>query len=141
MATISRYDPFADVDDLLKGFFLRPVRMGAEGESLGQIKLDVREDDNAYTIHADIPGAKKEDVKISLDGNMVSISAEVKNTREQKQGEKVVRSERYSGTVSRAFSLGSDVDEAHCNATYTDGVLELVLPKKSGGRVKQIKID
>jgi len=71
----------------------------------------------------------------------VSISTEVKKTREQKEGEKVIRSERYFGTVSRSFTLGTDVDEAQCNATYKDGVLELVLPKKSGGRVRQIKID
>ena len=141
MANVSRYDPFADVDDFFKGFFLRPVRMSAEGATLGQVKVDVSEDDKAYTIHAEIPGAKKEDVKVAVDGNVVSISAEVKNTREQKQGEKVIRSERYYGTVSRSFTLGTEVDEAQCNAAYKDGVLELVLPKKSGARVKQIKID
>jgi HSP20 family protein len=141
MANITRYDPFADVDDLFKGFFLRPVRFGGEAASLGQIKVDVSEDDKAYTIHAEVPGAKKDDVKVSIDGNVVSISAEVKKSREQKEGEKVIRSERYYGTASRSFTLASDVDEAQCNATYKDGVLELVLPKKSGGRVKQIKID
>jgi len=141
MANITRYDPFADVDDFFKGFFLRPVRFGGENVSLGQVKVDVSEDDKAYTVHAEVPGAKKDDVKVSIDGNVVSISAEVKKTREQKDGEKVVRSERYYGTVSRSFTLDSDVDEAQCNASYKDGVLELVLPKKSGGRVKQIKID
>jgi HSP20 family protein len=141
MANVTRYDPFADVDDFFKGFFLRPVRFGGESVSLGQVKVDVSEDDKAYTIHAEVPGAKKEDVKVSIDGNVVSISAEVKNSRVQKEGEKVVRSERYFGTVSRSFTLGSDVDEAQTNATYKDGVLELVLPKKSGGRIKQIKID
>ena len=142
MANITRYDPFADVDDFFKGFFLRPVRMGGgEGLSLGQVKVDVSEDDKAYTIHAEVPGVKKDDVKVSIDGNVVSISAEVKKTREQKEGEQVIRSERYYGTVSRSFTLGSDVDEAQANATYKDGVLELVLPKKSGGRVRQIKIE
>ncbi|RPI47473.1 MAG: Hsp20/alpha crystallin family protein [Betaproteobacteria bacterium] len=142
MANITRYDPFADFDDLFKGFFLRPVRIGAgEGAGLGQVKVDVSEDDKAYTVHAEVPGASKDDVKVSIDGNVVSISAEVKKTREQKEGEKVIRSERYFGTVSRSFTLGTDVDEAQCNATYKDGVLQLVLPKKSGGRVRQIKID
>lgn len=141
MANVTRYDPFADADDFFKGFFLRPIRMGVgEGASLGQPKVDVSEDDKAYTVHAEVPGAKKEDIKVSIDGNVVSISAEVKKTREQKDGEKVVRSERYYGTVSRSFSLAADVDEAQCAASYKDGVLELVLPKKSGGRVRQISI-
>ena len=142
MANITRYDPFADMDDFFKGFFLRPVRMGVgEGASLGQVKVDVSENDKSYTVHAELPGAKKEDVKVSIDGNVVSIGAEVKQSREQKEGEKVIRSERYYGTVSRSFTLGSDVDEAQCTASYKDGVLELVLPKKAGGRVRQIKID
>ncbi len=141
MANITRYDPFADVDDFFKGFFLRPVRFGGENVSLGQVKVDVTEDEKAYTIHAEVPGAKKEDVKVSIDGNVVSISAEVKKSHEQKDCEKVVRNERYYGQVSRTFTLDSDVDEAQCNATYKDGVLELVLPKKSGGRVKQIRVN
>lgn len=143
MANVTRYDPFADVDDFFKGFFLRPVRMdmtAGEGAALGQVKVDVSEDDKAYTVHAEIPGAKKEDIKVSIDGGIVSISAEVKKTREQKDGEKVIRSERYYGTVSRSFSLNADVDEGQCAATYKDGVLELVLPKKSGGRTRQISI-
>lgn len=143
MANISRYDPFADMDDLFKGFFLRPVRVGAapgEQGSLGAVKIDVSEGDKSYTVHAEIPGAKKEDIKVSVDGNVVSISAEVKNTREQKEGDKVLRSERYYGTVSRSFSLGADVDESQCTAAYKDGVLELVLPKKTGGRTRQISI-
>lgn len=143
MANVTRYDPFADVDDLFKGFFLRPVRMGMSAgdfASLGQLKVDVSEDEKAYTVHAEVPGAKKEDIKVSLDGNLVSISAEVKKTREQKEGEKLIRSERYYGTVARSFSLASDIEEGQCAATYKDGVLELVLPKKSGGSSRQISI-
>jgi HSP20 family protein len=141
MTNVTRYDPFADVDDMFKGFFLRPVRMGmSDAPALGQIKVDVSEDDASITVHAEVPGAKKEDIKVSVDGNVVSISADVRKTREQKEGEKVLRSERYYGTVSRSFSLASDVDEAQCAASYKDGVLELVLPKKTGGRVRQINI-
>lgn len=143
MANVTRYDPFADVDDLFKGFFLRPVRMGLSADdstALGQLKVDVSEDEKTYTVHAEVPGARKEDIKVSLDGNVVSISAEVKKTREQKEGEKVIRSERYYGTVARSFSLASDVEEDQCAASYKDGVLELVLPKKSAGRSRQISI-
>jgi HSP20 family protein len=141
MANITRHDPFAEMDDFFKGFFLRPVRMElGDAPSLGQIKVDVNEDDQFYRIHAEVPGAKKEDIKVSVDGDVVSISAEVKRDAERKEGSRVVRSERYYGTVSRAFSLGGDVDESKCNAKYQDGVLELVLPKKAGGRVRQITV-
>lgn len=141
MANIIRHDPFAEMDDFFKGFFLRPVRMElGETPSLGQVKVDVTEDEKDYRIHAEIPGAKKEDIKVSIDGDMISISAEVKRHAEKKDGERVVRSERYYGTVARTFSLGGEVDESKCNAKYQDGVLELVLPKKAGGRVRQIAI-
>jgi HSP20 family protein len=141
MANIIRHDPFAEMDDFFKGFFLRPVRMElGDAPALGQLKVDVTEDEKGYRVHAEIPGAKKEDIKVSIDGDMISISAEVKRHAEKKDGERVVRSERYYGTVSRTFSLGSDVDESNCNAKYQDGVLELVLPKKAGARIRQIAI-
>ncbi|MCC6534715.1 MAG: Hsp20/alpha crystallin family protein [Burkholderiales bacterium] len=141
MANIQRYDPFADMDDFFKGFFLRPVRFAAaEAPSLGHVKVDVKEDDKAYTVHAEIPGVNKDDIQVSIDGNAVSISAEVKRSHEQKEGEKLVRSERYYGTVARSFTLASDVDEAQASASYKDGVLELVLPKKAGAQARQIKV-
>ena len=141
MANIRRYDPFPDMDDFFRGFFLRPVRVGGGEEAgLDRVKLDVGEDDKAYKIHAELPGVKKEDIKVSIDGNVVSISAEVKRESEQKEGEKVVRSERYYGTLSRAFALEADVDENQCQAKYQDGVLELVLPKKAGARTRQISV-
>lgn len=142
MANITRHDPFSEMDDFFKGFFLRPVRMElADTPTLGQIKVDVSEDENTYRVHAEVPGAKKEDIKVSIDGDVVSISAEVKRNAEQKEGERIVRSERYYGTVSRAFSLGTDIDESKCQAKYQDGVLELVLAKKAGGRARQITVN
>ena len=146
MANISRYDPlslartdpFGDIDDLFKGFFMRPVML--EGQPQMQIKMDVKEDDNAYTVHADIPGVKKEDIQVSIEGNRVSISAETKMEKEEKEGEKVLRSERYSGKVARSFTLASDVDEGKAVAKYTDGVLELTLPKKEGSTAKKLAI-
>jgi len=145
MANITRLDPFAELtrfnpfgDDFFKGFTLRPVFQGIEGEP--QIRLDVSEDDKAYTVKAEIPGVKKEDIKVSVDGNQVSISAEVKKEKEEKEGKKVIRSERYYGSVSRSFSLGQDVDHAAAQAKYSDGVLELTLPKRAGSSVKQLSI-
>jgi HSP20 family protein len=105
-----------------------------------QIKLDVKENDNAYTVHADIPGVKKEDIHVTVEGNMVSISAEKKTEKEEKEGEKVLRSERFIGKVSRSFSLGNDVDESKAQAKYNDGVLELTLPKKAASASKKVAI-
>jgi len=90
-----------------------------------------KEGDKAYTVHAEMPGVKKEDIHVTIDGNTVSISAEVKKDSEEKEGEKVLRSERYYGKVSRSFGLGQEVDEASASAKFNDGVLELVLPKKA----------
>jgi len=100
----------------------------------------VKENENAYTVHADIPGVKKEDIHVTVEGNMVSISAEKKTEKEEKEGDKVMRSERFVGKASRSFSLGSDVDESKAQAKYSDGVLELTLPKKAGSGSKKVAI-
>ncbi len=139
MANILRYNPADDAfDDLFRGFFMRPVRF--EGQPEVQIKMDVSEDDKAYTVHAEIPGVKKEDIHVTIDGNQVAISAEVRNEKEVKEGEKVLRSERYYGKVSRAFTLGQDVDEAAAQAKYNNGVLDLTLPKKKAVSSKKLAI-
>ena len=143
MANVTRFDPFQisnidPFDEVFKGFF-RPVR--AEGAPSVQIRMDVKEDDKAYTVHAEIPGVKKEDIHVTIDGNQVSISAETKQEKEVKEGEKVLRSERYYGKVSRSFSLASDIDEAAAQAKYNDGVLELALPKKTAASSKKLTIN
>ncbi len=145
MANITRYDPFSELarfepfsDDFFRGFALRPFFRGNEIEP--QMRLDVKEDDKAYKVKADIPGVKKEDIKVSVDGNVVSINAEVKQEKEEKEGERVVRSERYYGSVSRSFTLGQEVDQGGAQAKYADGVLELTLPKKTGGAKKTIAV-
>lgn len=139
MANLIRYNPVDDAfDDLFRGFFLRPVRI--EGQPEVQIRMDVKEDDKAYTVHAEIPGVKKDDIHVTIDGDQVAISAEVKNEKEIKEGEKVLRSERYYGKVSRTFTLGQDVDENAAQAKYHDGVLELNLPKKTSAPSKRLAI-
>ena len=146
MANISRYDPFSlsrldpfgDIDDLFKGFFVRPALL--EGQPQMQIKMDVKENGDAYTVHADIPGVKKEDIHVNIEGNQVSISAETKTEKEEKEGEKVLRSERYVGKIARSFTLAHEIDEAKAQAKYSDGVLELTLPKKAAGASKKLVI-
>jgi HSP20 family protein len=145
MANITRYDPFGDVtrfnpfrdiDDIFKGLWVRPFLKQIEPE----IKLDVSEDDKTYNVRADIPGVKKEDIKVAVEGDQVSISAEVKEEKEEKKGKKVVRSERYYGKVYRSFTLDHEVDPDAAKAKYADGVLELSLPKKSGTAGKEIAV-
>lgn len=140
MANLTRYDPFdpADpFDDLFRGLF-RPVRMDRE---LPQFKMDVKENDKDYTVHADLPGVKKEDIHVSIEGNTVAISAETHAESEQKEGEKVLKRERTYGKVFRSFALGSDIDEATASAKYSDGVLELVLPKKVAAASKRLTVE
>lgn len=140
MSNLTRYDPFEaglePFDDLFRGFF-RPVRMDRE---LPQFKMDVKENDKAYTVHADLPGVKKEDIHVSIEGNTVAISAETRSESEQKEGEKVLKRERSHGKVYRSFSLGADIDEAAATARYNDGVLELVLPKKTAAASKRLTV-
>jgi len=139
MANIARYNPFDELfNEFSKGFFVRPFA-AAEGAE-PKMKLDVKEDEKAYTVRADIPGVKKEDIHVAIDGNQVSIEAEVKKEKEEKKGEKVVRSERYYGKQYRSFTLGSEIDSAKAEAKYQDGVLDLKLPKKSNGSSKELKV-
>lgn len=139
MTNLVRYNPVDDAfDDLFRGFLMRPVRMGGQQEV--QIKMDVKENDQGYTVHAEIPGVQKDDIHVTIDGNQVAISAEVKNVKEVKEGEKVLRSERYYGKVARAFTLPQDVDEGAAQAKYNDGMLELTLPKKVVGPSKKLTI-
>src|ERR1035437_606216 len=117
---------------------LRPVFQGMEAEP--EIKLEISETDKPYTVQADVPGMKKEDIQVSIDGNQVSITAEVKREKEEKEGNKLVRSERYYGKQFRSFSLAHDIDEAKSEAEYNDGVLKLTLPKKAGTETKKLAI-
>jgi HSP20 family protein len=141
MANISRYDPFGDVfDDLLKGFFVRPVAYEGQPTAPGRIKLDVSEKDGAYVVHAEIPGVKKEDIQVNIDGDQVSISAEARGEKEIREDARVLHRERYYGKVARAFRLGSDIDQSAANAKYADGVLELILPKKADVAGRQLTV-
>lgn len=138
MANITRFDPFMDMNDFFKGFSLRPLMREFEHEP--QMKMDVSETNGSYLVKAEIPGVNKNDIHISVDGNVVSISAEVKKEKEEKKGENVIRSERYFGKVSRSFTLAHEVDSDKVQAKYADGVLEVVMPKKSNGKNKLITV-
>ena len=140
MANLARFNVLDNtLDDVLRGFFVRPMNFETTAAPV-QLRVDVSETEGGYTVRAEIPGVKKDDIHVAIDGNQVEISAEVKNEKEVKEGEKLLRSERYFGKVYRAFALGRDVDEAATEARYADGILELKLPKKSSARVKRIAV-
>jgi len=139
MTNLTRYNPFDDLfGDLGKGFWVKPLAYPSGTEM--SMKVDVKEDDKAYMVHADIPGAKKEDIQVDVDGNVVSLRAETKQEKEEKQGEKTIYSERQYGMVSRSFSLPTEVDEKGAKAEYKDGVLNLMLPKKANGGGKRVSV-
>lgn len=142
---LTRFDPFGGIgrmmpralDEWFRDVSPRGLRELATEPSIG---LDVAENDQGYTVRAEIPGVKKEDIKVEVQGNRVSISAETRRESEQKQGERIVRSELYYGAQHRSFALEQDVDESKATARYVDGVLELTLPKKAGGGASKLQI-
>lgn len=142
MVNVTRFNPFDDsFDDLLRGFFVRPIAFEGAPQTAQAIRVDVAETEKAYTVHAEIPGVKKEDIHVNIDGDQVSISAEIRKEREVKEGERVLRTERHYGKVCRAFTLGQPVDDEKASARYADGVLELTLPKKAAASVKRLSIN
>jgi HSP20 family protein len=134
---LERFSPFQEFEDMWKHLRLRPL-MG-EMESMGNIRVDVSEDDKAYTVKADIPGVDKDDIKVKVDGNRVSITAEIKRESE-KQGHNVLCTERYCGMQSRSFTLDNAIDESQADAKYENGVLVLTLPKKAGTATHELSV-
>ncbi len=129
MFSLTRYDPFYDLaEDLFKG------------AAAPRLKVDVAEKNGAYLVTAAIPGVKKEDIQVSVDGAQVTLTAEVKREREASSEERTLHVERAYGKAMRSFTLPQELDEAKVEAKYRDGVLELTLPKKAAAARKQITI-
>lgn len=133
-----RFDPMRSIDEMMKEFSLMPGMRGYEAEP--RIRMDVEETDKDYVVKADIPGMKKEDIKIAIEGNTVSIQAQTTAEQEQKEGGNVVRRERYLGQQYRSFTLPQEIDDQGAQAEYENGVLKLSLPKKSGSVSKTLSI-
>lgn len=138
MPTLTRYNP---VDELFRGFFVKPMDFPSDTLPTQQIRMDVTEQEGAYVVHAEIPGVNKEDIHVEIEGNQVSISSEVRQAKETKDGERVLRSERYYGQVSRSFQLANDIDDAQATAAFNNGVLTLTLPKKAAASGKRLTIN
>jgi HSP20 family protein len=135
MNQLIRRDP---IDDFFRGFLVRPVDVG--GGDTPEMKIDVKEEEKQYLIHAEIPGVNRDDIHVHIEGAVVSISAERRQEKNVKEGERVLRTERYFGKVARSFQLAQEVDEAQSAAKYTNGVLELTLPKKVAAQAKRLVI-
>jgi HSP20 family protein len=145
MSNLMRHDPFSmeSIPDLFQGFF-RPMRSLATVTGdlpLSDVKIDVTESETAYSVKAELPGVDKKDIDVKIDGNVVSIAAKAEHNKELKEGERLIRSERYTGMISRSFSLESDIDENAATAQYQDGVLSLTLPKKTTAARKHLQIN
>lgn len=141
MSNLRVLDPvFSDSFDSAPRRFFPPSAFETEVPAL-KMRIDVSEKDNAYKVKADIPGVKKEDINVRIDGNVVQIDAEVNREKETKgNGDKILRSERHWGSISRTFSLAQDVDDTKVVAKYADGVLTLELPKKALPASKKIAV-
>jgi len=144
MSKLVKFDPFQSLVsfDPFRRFGAWPnmPRWLDELPAEPAIRLDVTEDEKSYKVKADLPGARREDIKVEIEGNQVSLTAEVKRETEEKKGEAVVHSERYYGRQFRSFTLPQPVDREKAQARYADGVLELTLPKNGGTTSKRISI-
>ncbi len=139
MTRLSVYDPFAEVfPELFRGL-LTPAKPGT-AQAL-EIRVEVKESALEYSVTADLPGVAKEDIHVEIEGNRVSITGEVKRDAEQKEGERVLRSERYYGSVARSFTLANEIDEANAVAKFENGVLSLTLPKKAAATGRKLAIN
>lgn len=140
MTQVSLFDPLAldPMDDAFRAM-MRPWRLEA-AEMAPRIKIDVTEQNGSFAIKAEVPGVRKEDIDVRVDGNLVTISAETKQEKEEKEGTRVLRRERQQGFASRTFTLASAVDEAKADAKYENGVLTLTLPKKAGDSTKRVAV-
>jgi len=123
---------------MFKGM-LGPLWMNPE-ENAPTIKLDVEEAEDRYVVKADMPGVAKDDIHVDVEGNMVSIAGEVRREKKEEKEGKLLRSERYFGTMTRAFTLPAEVDFAKADAKYAEGVLTLTLPKRKGAPTHRIAI-
>ena len=137
--------PFNDLNRIrseIDRFFQDPFSALTQGTSFFEgwtPALDIYEDKDKYVVKAELPGLKKEDIDVSLEGNTLTISGERKQEEEKEEGD-TYRSERYFGRFQRTVTLPAAVDASKIQATYKDGVLTVTVPKTEEAKPKQIEV-
>ena len=126
--------------DVSPGFYVTPL-YGDPLPEIGQIKIDVQENDYAYAVYAELPGACKENIHVSLEAGQVQLRADIKPHDDHTRYNKVLRCERYLGSVSRSFQLPQDVDRTKTRAKFENGVLTLIFMKRQEAGVQHLKIE
>ncbi len=138
MARLSVYDPFTEIfPEMLRGLLQQPARAQTD---IAEIRVEVQENAEQYQVQAELAGVKKEDISVQVDGNRVSITAETRQQAQPREGDRVVRSERFYGAMARQFELGSQVDEGAVQARFENGLLTLSLPKKQPPAARRVAI-
>ena len=141
MVNMTRFDPLENAfENLVRGIPMWMPVPETRASVPMQFRMDVTENDKEYQVLAEVPGVKKEEISITINGNQVALSAEVKHEKDAKNGGTMLRAERYYGKVQRSFALGQEVDEVAAQAKYNDGVLELTLPKKAAAATKKVAV-
>lgn len=138
-------DPFGRMVESMFEDMFAPMAAGAvmpqwAAEGVTTPRLNVKETEKAFEVEAEMPGVKKEDVKVSIENQRVTIEAEARSESEQREGENVIYSERSTRKYMRSFSLPSDVDEATAEAHLDSGLLTLTLPKKQTASAKRLTV-
>jgi HSP20 family protein len=141
MSNLRVFDPFSN--DLFEDFFRNFGRLRSDlapAIPAPQMKIEVREDEKVFNVRAQVPGVRKEDIHVNIDGDAVSITAETRQEKEEKKDGKLLRSEFSYGNAARSFSLGTGIDAAGAVAKYDAGVLELTLPKKASPESRRVTV-
>lgn len=147
MNALTRWNPFREMEELQNriwnAFNLSPARRAEGQESITVAQwaplVDITEDDSGYLISAELPEVKKQDVKVTVENGVLTISGERQFEKEEK-GRKYHRVERSYGSFLRSFTLPDDADASKVSATFKDGVLKVQVAKSEAARPKQIEV-
>lgn len=146
LLTRRRTDPFAPLfgdwmDDLWNRTGLTTMPRYSDMPAVERALMDVIDKGDHFEVKVDMPGVKKEDIEVSIEGSRVAIRAETRSTKEEKEGERVLHTERFVAMYARTFELPADVTEAGAEAHYEDGVLTLTLPKRAPATTRKLTIN
>ena len=137
--TLTRYEPLTGRLDRVLDELFRPTLWQAPACDLAPMRVDVRESAASYTVFAELPGVKKDEIQVEIEGDEVAITAETRR-HEAAAGDAWLYAERRFGKRQRRFVVPQEIDEANAQARFVDGVLELTLPKQAPQASKRIEV-